>query len=62
MALSKEALDQIKNNLKIAEKTLKELEPEIEKARMAGIDVTDQKKKATELKIAINKMKLVYGK
>ena len=61
MPLPPETLKKIKEDLREAEKALKELEPEIQKAISAGIDVSEQLKKARELRAAIDKMKLVYG-
>ena len=61
MALPQEVLKQIKENVALAEKQIKEIEPEIEKAMLAGIDVSDQRKKVTELKTQVAKLKTQYS-
>lgn len=61
MALPPEVLKQIKENVALAEKQIKEIEPEIEKAMLAGIDVSDQRKKVTELKTQVAKLKTQYS-
>lgn len=52
----------IRDDVRKAEKLLKAIEPEVEKAKMAGLDVQDQLKRVRELRASIDKMKLVYGK
>lgn len=61
MPLPPETLKKIKEDLRAAEKALKEIEPEIQRAMTAGIDVTEQLKEARELRAKIDKMRLVYG-
>ena len=61
MPLSEETLKKIRDDLRDAEKSLKEIEPEIQKAQTAGIDVSAQLKIARELREKIDKMRLVYG-
>lgn len=61
MALPPEVLKKIKDDLRTAETALKEVEPEIQRALTAGLDVTDLLKKARSLREQIDKMKLVYG-
>jgi len=61
MALPPETLKKIKDDLREAEKALKEIEPEIQRAVTAGLDVTEQLKLARDLRVKIEKMKLVYG-
>jgi len=61
MPLPAETLKKIKEDLRASEKALKEIEPEIQKAITAGIDVTEQLKIARELRAKIDKMRLVYG-
>lgn len=59
--MDKETLDKIQEELKKGELALKKAQPEIEDARRAGIDVTDQVKRARDLELKISKMKSVYG-
>ena len=61
MALSPEVPQQVREGIKAAEKGLKDLTSEIEKARLAGIDVTDQQKEMEELKKHARQLKSVYG-
>jgi len=62
MALPPETERKIKNDILEAEKLLKKWEPEVERAKMAGIDVSDQMAEIRKLRVQIEKMKLVYGK
>lgn len=59
--MDKETLTKIQSELKKAEKSLKTIQPEIDKARRAGIDVTAQVKTVRELELKISQMKGVYG-
>jgi hypothetical protein len=61
MAMPEETKAKIKEDLRKAEALLKEIEPEAEKAKMAGLPVQDQLDKIRKLKADIEKMKLVYG-
>jgi len=62
MPLDRETERNIKEKISEAERILKKWEPEVERAKMAGIDVSAQLKEIRELKTSIEKMKLVYGK
>lgn len=62
MALPIEVLAEIRQNIKEAETALKEMETEVNKAQLAGIDVTAERKDAEELKAKIRQLKSVYGK
>ena len=50
----------IKDNIKEAEKYLSIAEPEIEKAKKAGIDIKDVEEKAKEVRKRVNAIKSVY--
>jgi len=61
MALPIEVLAEVRESIKTAEQALVGLTTEINKARTAGLDVTDQQKEAEELKKQIRQLKSVYG-
>ena len=61
MAIPIEVLTEVRESLKTAEQALVGLTTEINKARTAGIDVTEQQKEAEELKKQIRQLKSVYG-
>lgn len=62
MPMDKETEKKIREDIREAERLLKEIEPEVERAKAAGLDVTEQLKRVRELRASIEKMKLVYGK
>lgn len=51
----------VREQLKGAEATLKEVNADINEARTAGIDVTELAKEAATLKSRISQLKAVYG-
>jgi len=55
-----ETLEIIKKNIKVAEDRLKELTADIEKARRAGIDVSELEKTYRELVRRVTLLKSVY--
>jgi hypothetical protein len=57
-----EVLAQVRENIKLADAQLKELNKHISDARLAGIDVTEQQKEAEALANQIRQMKAVYGR
>jgi len=61
MALPIEVLAEVRESIKTAEHALVGLTTEINKARTAGLDVTEQQKEAEELKKQIRQLKSVYG-
>jgi len=61
MPLPIEILSEVRENIKAAEQALVGLTTEINKARTAGIDVTEQVKELEELKKQIRQLKSVYG-
>lgn len=56
-----ETLAKVRANIKNAEEALVDLKAEISKARLAGIDVSDQQKNAEDLSRRIKQLKTVYG-
>lgn len=62
MPLPPELLDEIKKRIKDGKERIKVLKPEIEKAKMAGIDVAAEKKELAKLEKAILDLELQYGK
>jgi len=62
MPLPSELLLEIKKRIKEGKEKIKELEPEIEKARLAGLDVSEQKKDLAKLKQQMLDLELQYGK
>lgn len=56
-----ETLAKVRANIKSAEEALVDLKAEISKARLAGIDVSDQQKNAEDLSKQIKQLKTVYG-
>jgi polyhydroxyalkanoate synthesis regulator phasin len=60
MALPPELENQIKEAIKDAEKRIKEIEPEIEKAKKAGIPAEDLEKELHQLKQQVANLKAVY--
>lgn len=56
-----ETLSKVRANIKSAEEALVDLKAEISKARLAGIDVSDQQKNAEDLARQIKQLKTVYG-
>jgi len=61
MPLPIEVLAEVRENIKTAEQALTGLTAEINKARTAGLDVTEQQKEMEELKKQIRQLKAVYG-
>lgn len=61
MPLPIEVLTEVRENIKAAEQALTGLVTEINKARTAGLDVTEQQKEMEELKKQIRQLKAVYG-
>ena len=62
MPLPPELTEEIKKRIKEGKEMVKELEPEIERAKLAGIDVIGQKKELVELKRKLLDLELQYGK
>lgn len=62
MPLPPELTEEIKKRIKEGKEKIKELKPEIEKARLAGLDVADQKKELAALEKAMLDLELQYGK
>jgi hypothetical protein len=62
MPLPSDKVTEIKQGLKDAEAALKDADSEIAKARLAGLDVTEQQKEAEELRKRVKQIKAVYGK
>lgn len=62
MPLPPELTEEIKKNIKASELKIKELKPEIERARLAGIDVSEEKKELVKLEKQTADLKLQYGK
>ena len=61
MPLPVEVLAKIRGQLKEGEAKLKELNAEINEARIAGVDVTEYAKEAEALKRSLSQLKAVYG-
>lgn len=61
MPLNTKQLADIKTNIGLAEKGLKEARSDIAVAKRAGIDMTGQEKEANELTQQIRRLKAVYG-
>lgn len=61
MPIPNDVLAKVQGNIKNGELALKDLNAEISKARLAGIDVTDQQKEAETLGRQIKQLKSVYG-
>lgn len=59
--MDKETLEKIRVELGKAEAELKKAQPDIDDARKAGIDVTEQVKTQRALELKISQMKSVYG-
>jgi len=62
MPLPPELEKQIRENIKKAEEEIKKLKPELERAKLAGIDVQDMIKELKEKEQQLQKLKLHYGK
>lgn len=62
MPLPPELITQIKKNIADAEKRIKILEPEIARAKEAGIDVKAEQKLLVELKKKVMDLKLQYAR
>jgi seryl-tRNA synthetase len=60
MALPPEIEQQIKEAIQEAEKRIKELEPEIERAKKAGIPADDLERELNQLKQQLANLKAVY--
>jgi len=62
MPLPPETLNNIEERLKKAKEIYKDLKPEIDRAKAAGIDVTQQMKQLAELEEQIRKLEIAYIK
>jgi len=54
-------LVQMKKNLQDAESGLADLSKELQRAHRAGIDVTDLRKRESELKSQIDRLRIAYN-
>lgn len=62
MALSEDQREMIKQRIEQAEEQIPEAEKDLADAVKAGIDVSGEQKRLSELKDRIRKMKRVYGR
>jgi len=62
MSLPLETITVIKENVSAAEKAIKELEPEIARAKAAGLDVSDNEKTLNDFKNKLANLRAQYGR
>jgi hypothetical protein len=60
--MDQETLDRIRQNIREAEKKLEEWRIELDKAKAAGVDVSDLEKRYQDLLRRVAMLKAVYGK
>lgn len=62
MALPKEVEEEIKKSILTAEAQIKDLEPEVARAKRAGIDVSEDEARLARLKEQVYRLKAEFGK